>query len=70
MKEDKNEDWKKQSSAGLSLILLGYVLMAASRGCGGTDILDFLSGLMAGLSIGVTLVGLYLAVRAIRGNRK
>lgn len=64
MKE--NEKHNKQTIAGLCLILFGYLLMAFSRFFGGTDLLDFMSGLLAGISVGITLVGTYVAVRTLR----
>lgn len=70
MKENKAWNKQKQSIAGLCLILVGYVLMTFSRFFGGTDFQDFLSGLLAGISIGITLVGTYVAVRTLRQDSK
>lgn len=70
MNEKENDKKHNKTYIGLGLILFGYVLMAFSRYFGGTEFQDFISGLLAGISVGITLVGTFVAVRALRQKQK
>lgn len=48
---------------GLVLIVLGIALGAMSRVTGGTDVQDLASGILMGLSVGETLVGIWVVGR-------
>ena len=60
LKEIQNLKAKKKLISGFILLVMGGVMMALSQICGGTDIQDFLSGVMLGLSIGEFLAGFFL----------
>lgn len=60
LKEIQNLKAKKKLIIGFILLVMGGVMMALSQIFGGTDIQDFLSGFMLGLSIGEFLVGVFL----------
>lgn len=68
IKEMQNLKNTKTLIIGFILIIMGGVMLALSQMFGGTDIQDFLSGFMLGISIpemltGVLLFGCYLAHR-------
>lgn len=68
IKEMQNLKNTKIMIIGFILIIMGGVMLALSQMFGGTDIQDFLSGFMLGISIpemltGVLLLGCYLAHR-------
>ena len=48
---------QKKQLYGIILIVMGIALQALSHTFGGSDVTDFLSGLLVGLSIGEMLVG-------------
>lgn len=50
---------------GVLLIVLGIALDALSFGIGGTDVRDFVSGALLGISVGTILVGLVVTVRSM-----
>lgn len=56
---------QKTTLSGVILIVLGMALGAMSFTLGGSDVKDFFSGLMMGLSCGSMLVGIFVAVRSI-----
>ena len=60
---------QRETLVGIILIVMGMALGAMSFTLGGSDVKDFFSGLMMGLSCGSMLVGIFVAVRsiAIRG---
>lgn len=60
LKEIRNLKAKKKLIIGFILLVMGGVMLALSQICGGTDIQDFLSGVMLGLSIGEFLAGFFL----------
>ena len=71
LREMQNLKNAKTLIIGFLLMIMGGVMFALSQIFGGTDVQDFLSGLMLGLSIaemlvGVFLLGCYLA----QGNKK
>lgn len=45
---------------GIVLIVMGMALLALSKVIGGTNVKDFISGILLGLSIGEMLVGVYV----------
>ncbi len=51
---------------GIMLIVTGIALQALSGITGGTDFKDFVSGAMLGISIGIALVGVFVAARSLR----
>lgn len=56
---------QRETLVGIILIVMGMALGAMSFTLGGSDVKDFLSGLMMGLSCGSMLVGIFVAVRSI-----
>lgn len=48
---------------GFLLIIMGGVMLALSQLFGGTEIQDFLSGFMLGISISEMLIGIFLLGR-------
>ena len=55
---------QQMSIFGILLIVMGIALLAFSQLIGGTDFRDFLSGLMAGISVGEMLVGVFIIGRS------
>lgn len=60
LKEIQNLKAKKKLIIGFILLVMGGVMLTLSQICGGTDIQDFLSVVMLGLSIGEFLAGFFL----------
>ena len=60
LKEIQNLKAQKALIMGYCLLVMGGVMLALSQIFGGTDIQDFLSGFMLGLSIGEFLAGFFL----------
>ena len=60
LKEIQNLKAQKALIMGYCLLVMGGVMLALSQIFGGTDIQDFLSGFMLGLSIGEFLAGVFL----------
>ena len=56
---------QRETLIGIILIVMGMALGAMSFTLGGSDVKDFFSGLMMGLSCGSILVGIFVAVRSI-----
>lgn len=56
---------QRTTLSGVILIVLGMAIGAMSSTLGGSDVKDFFSGLMMGLSCGSMLVGIFVAVRSI-----
>ena len=50
---------------GYGLLGGGVLLLLISRVLGGTDVMDFLSGLFLGLAVGVMLLGVFLFGRSL-----
>ena len=55
---------QKNSIMGILLIVMGIALLAFSQLLGGTDFRDFLAGVMAGISVGEMLAGVYIIGRS------
>lgn len=51
---------QKISIFGMLLVVMGIGVLGFSQLFGGTDLTDFLSGLMKGISVGEMLVGVYI----------
>lgn len=45
---------------GIVLIVMGIALLALSKVIGGTNVKDFISGILLGISVGEMLVGVYV----------
>jgi hypothetical protein len=56
---------QKETLYGIMIIVMGIALQALSYGFGGSDIKDFLSGLLLGLSIAEMLVGIYVVGKSL-----
>ena len=56
---------QRETLVGILLIVMGMALGAMSFTLGGSDVKDFFSGLMMGLSCGSMLIGIFVAVRSI-----
>ncbi len=56
---------QRETLVGIILIAMGMALGAMSFTLGGSDVKDFFSGLMMGLSCGSMLAGIFVAVRSI-----
>ena len=54
--------------AGYGLLGGGVLLLLISRFLGGTDVMDFLSGLFLGLAVGVMLLGVFFFGRSLVKN--
>ena len=59
---------QKLLSAGYGLLGGGVLLLFLSRVLGGTDLMDFLSGLFLGLAVGVMLLGVFFFGRSLVKN--
>ena len=49
----------------IALIVMGLGLLALSPLFGGSDLTDFISGVLFGIGIGTTLIGVFLATRSV-----
>ena len=56
---------QRETLVGILLIVMGMALGAMSFALGGSNVKDFFSGLMMGLSCATMLVGVFVAVRSI-----
>lgn len=59
-------DKKKQLIPGLINILIGGLLILSSLCLRGTNLEDFIAGIMMGVGCGDVLVGVYVAARTFR----
>ena len=61
----RTQELEKQKKLlyGIMLIVMGIALLALSHTIGGSDMKDFVSGIILGLSIGEMLVGIYVIGR-------
>lgn len=66
----RTQELEKQQKLlyGILLIVMGIALQACSYTLGGTDIKNFLSGILLGLAVGEMLVGVYMLGRTIAGH--
>lgn len=56
---------QRETLVGIILIVMGMALGAMSFTLGGSDVKDFFSGLLMGLSCATMLVGVFVAVKSI-----
>ena len=54
---------QKNMMLGLFLIVMGIALMALSHTFSGSDVQDFLSGALLGISVGEMLIGIYYVAK-------
>ncbi len=59
----------RTSMAGLLLIIMGIALMLLHYNIGGSNARDFISGVLLGISVAEMLIGVYVTVRALAGNK-
>ena len=64
----RTQELEKQKGmlTGVILIVMGIALQASSRTLGGSDVMDFFSGLLLGLSIAEMLVGVYVLCKDLK----
>lgn len=64
----RTQELEKQKGAltGVILIVMGIALQASSRTLGGSDVMDFFSGLLLGLSVAEMLAGIFVIGKALR----
>ena len=62
---ERTQDLEKQKTSlyGIILIVMGIALTALSNTIGGSNIKDFISGMLLGISIAEMLVGVYVVGR-------
>ena len=60
---------QRTSLYGLILIIMGLTLLILHYNIGGSNIKDFISGLLLGISIAEMLVGVYVVARGLAGHR-
>ena len=65
VKRIQNLENQRIALYGILFIAAGTALFGVHFSVGGSEIRDFFSGILLGLSIGVMLVGIYLAVRGV-----
>ena len=49
----------------IALIVMGLGLFALSSLLGGSDVTDFVSGVLFGIGVGATLIGIFLIARSV-----
>lgn len=59
---------QKVMLTGVILIVMGIALQALSHTFGGSDIKDFFSGLLLGLSVAEMLLGIYVTAKGASGK--
>ena len=66
----RTQDLEKQKNLlyGVLLIVMGIALQALSYTLGGSNVKDFFSGLLLGISIAEMLVGIYVIGKGIAGR--
>lgn len=66
----RTQELEKQKNIiyGVLIMFMGIALMPVSHMIGGTDIKDFVSGVIMGISIAVMLVGIYCTIRNSAGK--
>ena len=68
LKKTQNLEKQKELLYGILLIVMGIALQALSHTLGGSNVKDFFSGLLLGISIAEMLVGIYVVVKGIAGR--
>ena len=66
----RTQDLEKQKNLlyGILLIVMGIALQALSHTLGGSNVKDFFSGLLLGISIAEMLAGVYVVGKNIAGR--
>ena len=66
----RTQDLEKQKNLlfGMLLIVMGIALQSLSHTLGGSEVKDFFSGLLLGISIAETLAGIYVIGKGITGR--
>lgn len=66
----RTQELEKQKNVmhGVLLIVMGIALQALSYGISGSNVKDFISGLLLGLSIAEMLVGVYVVGKSMSGR--
>ena len=59
---------QKVMLTGVILIVMGIALQALSHTFGGSDVKDFFSGLLLGLSVAEMLIGIYVTAKGASGK--
>ena len=68
LKRTQNLEKQKNLLYGILLIVMGIALQALSHTLGGSNVKDFFSGLLLGISIAEMLVGIYVVGKGIAGR--
>ena len=68
LKKTQNLEKQKELLYGILLIVMGIALQALSHTLGGSNVKDFFSGLLLGISIAEMLVGIYVVGKGIAGR--
>ena len=53
---------QRTSLYGIVVLLMGVAMLALDGNVGGSDVQDFVSGLLLGISVGAMLVGIYVTI--------
>lgn len=56
---------QKQMMSGIILIVMGIAMLAMSFSFGGSNIKDFVSGILLGFSVVIMLVGVYFSAKGV-----
>ena len=56
---------EKVTLYGILLIVMGIALLAVSHSFGGSDLQDFLSGILLGISVGAILTGMCVSIKSL-----
>ena len=66
----RTQDLEKQKNVlyGILLVVMGIALQALSHTLGGSDVKDFFSGLLLGISIAEMVAGIYVVGKSIAGH--
>ena len=56
---------QKQMMSGIILIVMGIAMLAVSFSFGGSNVKDFVSGILLGFSVVIMLVGVYFSAKGV-----
>ena len=68
LKRTQELERQKDLLRGVILIVMGIALQALSHTIGGSDVKDFFSGLLLGLSVAEMLAGVYIVAKGMSGR--
>ena len=68
LKRTQNLEKQKNLLYGILLIVMGIAFQALSHTLGGSNVKDFFSGLLLGISIAEMLVGIYVVGKSVAGR--